>query len=290
LKLLQNPAFPLPQRYVPIFEVIYALITHQAKQELTSVDKLAMSPSASSTQISLPGKHVESGENNFPESARIAVAVCTTIAGVTVLAIGGYCLYRKRKRSRSRNSGAEEKMLPIASPFQSATRYPMALTTQDREEWMLQSVMKYPIALPTMDREETQYESAMKHPLALDKHDLQQPKPYQSSSACALIPSKPSHEEPKPYQSPTAFSLARSPLECPVVLDTHELEQPPAELDTPVLRRRPSELDGRMIYPSEMEDYPGETSGARRARTARDELGSEHWTFLRESSATDFLD
>jgi hypothetical protein len=75
-----------------------------------------------------------------------------------------------------------------------------------------------------------------------------------------------------------------------VVLGTHELEQPKAELDTPVLRMRPSELEGWMIYPSEMEDYLEETPGAWRARTTRDELGNEHWTFLRESSATDLLD
>jgi hypothetical protein len=60
----------------------------------------------------------------------------------------------------------------------------------------------------------------------------------------------------------------------------------------PQRKTKPSELEGRTVYPREMEeDDLGEMrviKGTRRTR--RDFLPSEHWTFLRDSSATDNLE
>jgi hypothetical protein len=80
----------------------------------------------------------------------------------------------------------------------------------------------------------------------------------------------------EPYQSAMEHPLA-------LVEQDHVL---------PLRKTRPSELEGRMVYPCEMEeDDLGEMrviKGTRRTR--RDFLPSEHWTFLRESSATDNLE
>lgn len=186
-------------------------------------------------------------------------------------------------RRRAHNSGGaagaggEEKMLPIAPPFQSATRHPMALTTQDREDQMLRSATRNPLAMsPDDGKDQELYEG-------IAKQDAESPPLETPVTAAAVSP-----EEPRLYQSPTALRLARSPLEPPVILETHELEQPTPELEA---YKEPSELDSQMIYPPRGElESPADTPGTRRTRAARDKLGSEHWTFLRESSATDGLE
>jgi hypothetical protein len=154
-------------------------------------------------------------------------------------------------RRRAHNSGdaggagGEEKMLPIAPPFQSATEHPLAMTSEDQED-------------------QDPYQGIVKQDGESPRHEL----PLSAKSP----------EEPKPYQSSAALRL-----EHPVILETHELEQPTPELEG---LRAPSELDSQMIYPVGELESPAETPGARRTRAARDKLGSEHWTFLRESSAT----
>lgn len=173
--------------------------------------------------------------------------------GLAMLGVVGYCLHRKRNRDkRGRITSQGEKMLPIAPRFQSATRHPMALTSSD-EERELESPKKN--GSPAMKR--------------------------------SLISPKSAPKDAGPARSPASRRQTYS-LENIALMGMHEL-------DTPVLKRRPSELDGRMIYPSGSPevDSKAETkkfTGIRRAATTRDELGSDHWTFLRDSSATDFVE
>jgi hypothetical protein len=212
-----------------------------------------------------------------------------------VIGITAFCCYRKRKRAQLRRRvreiaagggiEGEEKTLPIATPFQSATRHPFALTTQDREEQMLRSASRQPLAMTSEDQEDhVMYEN-----VGFAKPDPESPaRPPQSAV------SGQSRAESQHYQSPTAFRLARSPLERPVILGTHELEQPIPELEA---NKQPGELDSKMIYPSGSSSTPetqAETlrsnSGTRRTKTTRDKVGSDHWTFLRESTATDLME
>lgn len=222
--------------------------------------------------------HFEPASSYFDTGAKIAVAIGVTVVSIAILCVGGYCLHRKRKRARrARNLGTEEKMLPIATPFQSATRHPMALTSVDGERKMFQSAPRQPIAGTLVD-EERQLESPKKNRSPIKKR--------------LLVLPKPDTKDAKLVQSPMTRRQTR-PLERPVLMGTHELEQPQPKLDASVLKRRPSELDGRMIHPSgtmEVDSNAEEPPGMRRTRTTRDELGSEHWTFLRGSSATDILE
>jgi hypothetical protein len=247
-------------------------------QDLTLDNVLTSSTPSESTPIYLPGVHLEPPGEYFDTAAKVAVAIGTTVVVLALLAVGGYCFYRKRKRAkRARRTGRKETTQPIATPFQSATRHPMALTSVDEERKMFQSASRQPIALTSVD-EELRIESPKKNQSPTKKWPLVSPK------------SDP--KDTKPVQSPASRRQTR-PLERPVLMGTHELEQPQPELETPVLRRRPSELDGRMIYPSgttEVDSIVEETPLTRRARTTRDEVGSEHWTFLRDSSATDLME
>ncbi|KIN01751.1 hypothetical protein OIDMADRAFT_179066 [Oidiodendron maius Zn] len=229
--------------------------------DLTLHDVLTSStPSASA--IFIAGSY-------FDKDARIAVGVGVSVVGLAMLGVVGYCLHRKRNRDkRGRITSQGEKTLPIAPRFQSATMHPMALTSADEERKMFQSSSREAMALTSSD-EERELESPKKNGSPAKKRSLMSPK------------------DSGPARSPMSRRQTYS-LENIALMGMHEL-------DTPVLKRRPSELDGRMIYPSGSPevDSKAETkkfTGTRRAATTRDQLGSEHWTFLRDSSATDFVE
>lgn len=184
-----------------------------------------------------------------------------------------------------RGIDGEEKTLPIAAPFEVAGEHPMALTKLDREEQMLRSASRHPLAMSSEDQED----HALYEGVGFAKSDLESPARPPPSAVSGQ-----SGPESQYYQSPTALHLAASPMELPVILGTHELEQPLPELEA---NKQPGELDGKMIYPPVSSSTPenqakrlGPRSGARRTETARDKVGSDHWTFLRESTATDLME
>lgn len=187
--------------------------------------------------------------------------------GITIIAVLAFYLYRKRKkRLMARNSsGTEERILPLGTPLQNAMSYPLALDSEDQERKMLSSAMR------------------MRHATTPVQEDLDvKPQPSQSHPLGPFVPQRQDSEKWKTY---------KNPIEHPELIGMHELEHPPSELESPVVKRRPTELEGRMIHPDGIEQAESaESPTMRRARSTRDEVGSEHWTFLRESSATDLFD
>lgn len=115
-------------------------------------------------------------------------------------------------------------------------------------------------------------------------------------------------EEKKLFVAEPYQSAMKEPLSS---VDEHDVELSPR-------KKKPTELEGNMIYPRDVEQYPrgvdeyphdmednhsyeeqhphdmeedelGEIAGTRRTSTRRDYLRSEQWTFLRESTATDYF-
>lgn len=161
-----------------------------------------------------------------------------------------------------------EKVNPPAE-FPGSMGHRRVLNTQDPS----QTTVGHPLALTGEDGKDIDlYKGAVKPPYA--------DSPAEIDSAV----SKMSPKEPHPYQS----------LEHLASTQTHELEQPLPELEA---NKDPPELDGRMIHPKltptnsrQTGEEQAETPGKRRTKAARDKLGSDHWTFLRDSSATDFVE